>query len=46
MKKTNQKAGGMAQWVRRSRCNTGDLSPVPGVRVKEEGGDRVHNIDL
>lgn len=37
MKKTNQKAGGMAQWVKHSLCNAGDLSPAPGVHVKEEG---------
>lgn len=45
-KKTDQEADGMDQWVKRSLCNAGDLSPVPGVRVKGEGGNRVHNIDL
>lgn len=46
MKKTNQKAGRMAQWVKRSLCNVGDLSPVPGVHVKEAGENRLHEVDL
>lgn len=46
MKKINQKVDGMAQWVNRSLCNAGYLSPDSGVHVKEEGENRLHSIDL
>lgn len=46
MKKTNQKADGMAQWVKHFVYNAGDLSPASGDHVKEEGDNRLHNVDL